>query len=50
MGPISLSPSQSYICCIPLSNTRSQPVAPDCVPHKHVFISLKLTLSLAMTT
>lgn len=41
---------QSYICCTLLSNTRKQSVAPNCLPYKQVFISLKLTLNLITTT
>lgn len=47
---ISLSPSQNYTCSILVSNAERQAVPPDCLPHKQVFISLELTLSLATTT
>lgn len=50
MADISLSPAPIYTYCALLSNSEKQPVTLDCLPHKQVFISLKLTLILAMTT
>lgn len=47
---ISLFPFQNCTCSILLSNTERQDITPDCLPHKQVFISLELTLSLATTT
>lgn len=50
IADISLSPPQIYIYCTLFSNIEKHPVNLDCLPHKQVFISLKLTLYLAMAT